>query len=94
MSLFQLHYEERTPQYKRGAVVVVTENNDGSLSPAMSQLVKDTAESIPVVILCNGGYNAAAMTQEEYVSCIAASGMSAEQARIMTMLLIRAYRML
>ena len=29
------------------AVVVVTENNDGSLSPAMSQLVKDTAESIP-----------------------------------------------
>lgn len=68
------------------AVVVVTENNDGSLSPAMSQLVKDTAESIPVVILCNGGYNAAAMAQEEYGSCIAASGMSAEQARIMAML--------
>ena len=68
------------------AVVVVTENNDGSLSPAMSQLVKDTAESIPVVILCNGGYNAATMAQEEYGSCIAASGMSAEQARIMAML--------
>ena len=52
----------------------------------LSQLVKDTAESIPVVILCNGGYNAAAMAQEEYGSCIAASGMSAEQARIMAML--------
>ena len=52
----------------------------------VSQLVKDTAESIPVVILCNGGYNAAAMAQEEYGSCIAASGMSAEQARIMAML--------
>ena len=68
------------------AVVVVTENSDGSLSPAMSQLVKDTAESIPVVILCGSGYNAAAMAQEEYGNCIAASDMSAEQARIMAML--------
>lgn len=68
------------------AVVVVTENSDGSLSPAMSQLVKDTAESIPVVILCSSGYNAAAMAQEEYGNCIAASDMSAEQARIMAIL--------
>ncbi len=67
-------------------VVVVTENSDGSLSPAMSQLVKDAAASIPVVILCSSGYDAADMAQEEYDSCIAASNMSAEQARIMSML--------
>ncbi len=69
-------------------VVVVTENSDGSLSPAMSQLVKDVSSSIPIVILCSSGYDAADMAQERFDSCIATSNMSAEQARIMSMLCI------
>ena len=68
------------------AVVVVTESTNGSLSPAMSQLVKDASVSIPVVIVCRNGYSAASSSKQEYNKCIITSGMTAEQARIMTML--------
>lgn len=68
------------------AVVVVTESTNGSLSPAMSQLVKDASVSIPVVIVCRNGYSAVSSSQQEYNKCIITSGMTAEQARIMTML--------
>lgn len=66
------------------AVVVVSDTADGSLSPAMTQLVKDVSGYMKVVVVNNSGstYDYAA----DGLNVITAQTMTSWQARIMAML--------
>ena len=66
------------------SVVVVSDTADGSLSPAMTQLVKDVSGYIKVIVVNNSGseYDYAA----DGLNVITAQTMTSWQARIMAML--------